>query len=112
MSDRSPPTNDDGRVVPFRPRATGRGGWRWPLRGSQHGVEPVGDLAKFERTESEDDYRHRMKMNALALIVTIILVIAGVWLVGKLAQMRTDQDCYLSGRRNCTPINAPPIERR
>jgi len=110
MSDRPPPTNDDGRVVRFRPRGPARG-WGWPLRGFQHGDESIGDLAKFERTDSEDDYRHRMKMNALALVVTIVLVIAGVWLVSKLAQMRTDQDCYLSGRRNCTPINAPPIER-
>jgi hypothetical protein len=101
------PPDDDGRVVPFRPRGVPR--WRWPVRGE--GYRPVRDLAKYEHGETHDDYRHRMTMNVLGLLITILLVVAGMWLVDKIAEMQKNQDCYLSGRRNCTPIEAPPIQR-
>lgn len=103
MPDRLP--SNDGRVVPFRRP----GAFRWPASAPPHG--PVRDLTKFERSDADDDYRHRMAMNALGLLVTILLVLAGIWLVDKIAEMRKNQDCYLSGRRNCTTIAAPPIER-
>ncbi|MEA2990161.1 MAG: hypothetical protein QOG83_2872 [Alphaproteobacteria bacterium] len=112
-SERTLPPDDDGRVVPFRPRGAARGGgdWRWTLREAGHDDAPLDDLAKYERVEGEDDYRHRMKMNLLALAVTVLLVITGVWLAEKIAEMRKNQDCFLSGRRNCTPIDAPPTQR-
>ena len=74
------------------------------MQRSQHGKWPGDDLAKYERAETEDDYRHRMKMNMLGLIVTIVLMGVGAWLVLTLAEIQKNQDCYLSGRRNCTPI--------
>lgn len=52
-----------------------------------------------------------MTMNVIGLMVTIVLIIVGIWLVDTIAEMRKNQDCYLSGRRNCTPIEAPPIQR-
>jgi hypothetical protein len=110
--DHFPPTDDDeGRIVRFRPRGAQRGGWRWPLRNLRHSDAPVGDLTKFEQSEPEDDYRHRMTVNALGLVVTILLVIAGVWLANKIADIRKNQDCFLAGRPNCTPIDAPPMQR-
>ncbi len=43
----------------------------------------VPDLAKYERSEDEDDdYWHRMLMNAIGLTVNALLIIAGVWLLG------------------------------
>ena len=71
---------------------------------SQHGKWPGDDLAKYEHVETEDDYRHRMKMNMLGLIVTIVLMSAGAWLVVTLAEIQKNQDCYLSGRRDCMAI--------
>ena len=106
MPDRSLPPNDDGRVVPFRRRGLPR--WRWPRR--VPGGLPVSDLTKYERDETGDDYRHRMMMNFLGLAVTVLLIIAGLWIVDKIAEMRKNQDCYLSGQRNCTPIVAPPTQ--
>jgi hypothetical protein len=70
----------------------------------QQGKRPPDDLAKYEHAETEDDYRHRMKMNMLGLIVTVVLMGAGAWLVVTLAEIQKNQDCYLSGRRNCMPI--------
>jgi hypothetical protein len=65
----------------------------------------VEGLAKYEGGEGDDDYRHRMMVNLAALAVTIMLAVAGGWLAMQIAEMRKQQDCYLSGRRNCAPID-------
>jgi hypothetical protein len=109
MPEQTTPSSENGRVVPFRPHHAAR--WRWRGGAPASGDSPVEDLGKFEGADSEDEYRHRMRMNALALLVTVVLGTAGIWLVGKLADLRKQQDCYLSGRHNCAPINAPPVER-
>jgi len=93
--------NQESRILRFRPRGSlfARGSGRPP---------PVEDLRKFERLPEEpDDYRHRMRMNALALVVTAVLIAAGVWLADTMARMRKDQDCYLTGRPGCTPLQIP-----
>lgn len=66
--------------------------------------DPVEDLAKYERSEGADDYRHRMIVNVLAFLFVIGLIGAGIWLADTMARMRKDQDCVLSGRRGCTPV--------
>jgi len=83
-----------------------------PPRPFRAGDPPEDDLAKYERGESEGDYRHRMKMNFLALAVTILLMVVGIWIAETMADMRKIQDCYLSGRRNCAPIQLPPPAQR
>ena len=109
MSDRHVPPDHDGRVIPFRPRGTPR--WRWPPRPFRAGDPPGGDLAKYEPGESKGDYRHRMKMNLLAFAATIVLMVVGIWIAETMADMRKIQDCYFSGRRNCAPIQVPPVQR-
>ena len=108
-SERSNASDDDHRVVPFRPRgARARGGgWRWPRR--TLGASPVEDLAKYEGGDEQDDnYRHRMMVNLAALGVTIALAVAGVWLAIQIADMRKNQDCLLSGRRNSRRSTSRP----
>ena len=105
--------DDDHRVVPFRPRASrphGQPAWHWPPP-SQQEESPVEGLAKYEGGEREDDYRHRMMVNLAGLIVTVLLALAGAWLTIQIADMRKTQDCFLSGRRNCTPIDIKAPER-
>ena len=111
--DRSKVTDDDRRVLPFRPRpgADGNHGWRWRPGASQAPPPPVEGLAKYEGGEQDDNYRHRMIVNLAALAFTVVLAIAGVWLVIQIADMRKNQDCVLSGRRNCAPIDAKALER-
>ena len=104
------PADDEGRVVRFRPRGGARQVLRWPLPTVRRDA-PVDDLSKYERIEGEDDYRHRMTMNALALAATIFLVVAGVWLASVISEMVKTQDCFLSGRRNCAPIDIGPAQR-
>src|SRR5262245_1159630 len=105
MPDRTTPSDDDGRVVPFRPHRPQP--WRWRGTPPREGDGPVKGLGQFEGSDTKDEYRHRMRMNAFALLVTVGLMSAGIWLVGKMADLRQQQDCFLSGRQNCAPIKAP-----
>jgi hypothetical protein len=91
-------SSDEGRILKFRPRGSL---FARPLPRPS----PVEDLSKFEAREPADDYRHRMIMNFVALGATIFLVVAGLWIADTMAQMRKNQDCVLSGRRGCTPID-------
>jgi hypothetical protein len=111
--DRSKVPDDDHQVLPFRPRGSGAGnhGWRWRLRAPQPPSPPVEGLAKYEGGEQEDDYRHRMLVNVAALLFTVALAIAGAWLAIRIADMRKNQDCVLSGRRSCATIDVKVPER-
>ena len=112
--DRSKATDHDHRILPFQPRGApsrGGAGWRWPLRASQPPAPAVEGLGKFEGGDVDDNYRHRMMVNLAALAVTVALAVAGGWLAIQIAEMRKNQDCVLSGRRNCTPIDVKALER-
>jgi hypothetical protein len=96
---------EKGRIVLFRPRVPRarndnlrRPG---PLR------SPVDDLSKYEQNRENDSYRHRMVNNLLAFVVLSVIVYCGIWLANTMAQLRTDQDCALMGRTNCSPIKVP-----
>jgi hypothetical protein len=88
MSRSDLPDSADDVVVPFRHRRS-----EDLLRG-RSGADD--DLARFERTAEPDDYRHRMVMNGVALVI-----------VTTMADMRKNQDCVLSGRAGCTPVDIP-----
>ena len=96
-NDEQSSSDGERRVVNFR---RGRGARGPPAAGPP----PVEDLAKYERGEGADDYRHRMIVNVAAFLFVIALIGAGLWLADTMAQMRKNQDCVLSGRRGCTPV--------
>jgi hypothetical protein len=41
-----------------------------------------------------------------------VLALAGVWLAIQIADLRKNQDCVLSGRRDCAPIDVNAHERK
>ena len=90
-----------GRVLPFLRK--GRARPPMPMRDNG----PVEDLVKYAQGAEPDDYRQRMINNGLALVAILILSGIGVWLATTIAEIRKNQDCVLSGRRNCAPIDAP-----
>jgi len=45
-----------------------------------------------------------MVVNALALGFCTLLAVAGIWLVNEIAEVKRVQDCVLSGRAGCVPL--------
>jgi hypothetical protein len=78
-----------------------------PIAPDGDGAEPVDDLAAFEEEDGHIDYRHRMLMNVIAVVVVSMLIIAGVWIADTITAMQKAQDCALQGRQNCAPIEVP-----
>ena len=98
MPDREPSSSGtEPRVVQFR---RGSGGARPPA------PSPVEDLTKYERSDGTDDYRHRMIVNFAAFFLVVVLIGVGIWIADTMAAMRKNQDCVLSGRRGCTPVES------
>jgi hypothetical protein len=95
MADQST-SSTDGQVVSIR---TGRA-YRAPAARSS--APP--DLERYRRSEEPDDFRHRMTVNAIAFLFVAFLIFAGLWLADALATMRKNQDCVLSGKRGCSPV--------
>jgi hypothetical protein len=86
-----PRSGKSGRVLRFRHRR------------SEELVGPD-DLSRYGGGDQPDDYRHRMLVNLAALVVVALLIAAGLWIANTMSVMRKNQDCVLSGRRGCTPV--------
>lgn len=104
VAPREPAGEPEHSVLPFRRRGTSFAHNATP--------PPVSDLGEYERRPDEpDDYRHRMVMNGLAFVATVLLIVAGIWIADVMAQMRKNQDCVLTGRPGCTHVDVLPRER-
>jgi hypothetical protein len=99
---RGPPS---GQILPFQRRQHLLG--RPAGLSARGGQTPVEDVGKYAGGE-DDDYPHRMKANAAALVVIVVLIVCGIWIADTIAQMRKAQDCALTGRRNCAPVQTTP----
>lgn len=55
--------------------------------------------------DEDDDWR--MTVNLLAIIATLLLLGAGIWLLFELDRARKAQDCLSSTQRNCRQIRVP-----
>lgn len=98
------PEEERGRVLPFQRHGRAR-----PLvQPRAQDESPVEGVGKYARGEEPDNYRQRMINNALAFAFCVVLVVIGVWLATVIAEMRKNQDCVLSGRRNCANVITPP----
>lgn len=82
-----------------------------PRPQSDRNHDVVEDLSKYAHSETPDDYRHRMAVNAVVFAFVVVLAVIGYWLADTMATMRKNQDCVLTGRRGCTPVAVPPQER-
>lgn len=107
-SDRQSEDEDHGGVIPFRQRLNGANAA--PRAGSDPGGSSEAPESGATRA-GEDDYRHRMLTNLASVAVLTLLVAGGIWLAVAIADLRKNQDCALSGRRNCTPIEVPSRDR-
>ena len=106
--DSVPHQEGTGRILRFRSRTPATSGVPRLRAGGMpmSGPSPVEGIGKYERPGiDQDDYRHRMTVNALAFTLLLLLIVVGVWLAIKIAELRRDQDCVLAGRRNCAQIS-------
>jgi hypothetical protein len=110
-ADRSKAPDDDHQVLAFRrPGAPPGHGWHFRPSAADPPAPSGESLAKYEGGQADDNYGHRMLVNLAALVFTVMLAIAGGWLAIKIAEMRKNQDCVLSGRRNCAQIDVKTTE--
>jgi hypothetical protein len=66
-------------------------------------------MSEPERGESPhhrhgDEAPHR-RGALIAIVVIIVLAVAGWWISVRLRQASSIQDCVMQGRRNCAPVN-------
>jgi hypothetical protein len=54
--------------------------------------------------QPEDDEQHRMTVNLAAIIVALIIVIAGFWLIMNLRDAVKSEECLMFGLRKCAKI--------
>jgi hypothetical protein len=64
-----------------------------------------------EKREPQEEEGHRGIENAVLLGFFVVLVAAGIWLLGTMADVRKAQDCAAQGRRNCATIDVPERTR-
>ena len=103
-----PSTSDDSDervVVPLKKGAHQAG---QPQGGTPPPATNGGDdPGRYQRQDDSDNDRHRMITNSAGLAIAAALIGAGIWNADTMASMRKNQDCVLSGRRGCTPVDAP-----
>ena len=81
VPDRFQSSDNYGRVIRFRPRMGTSRGSHWgmvPIGNFGPDYSPVPDLAKYEYPQSDDEFRHRIIVNALAVAFTSLLILVGV----------------------------------
>ena len=68
------------------------------------------DVGRSE-PEPPENQGNRTIENAVMLGFFIVLLVAGIWLLATMADIRRVQDCAAQGRRNCSTIEIPDRPR-
>ena len=74
-------------------------------RGLARGVRP-GHFAAMSDDQHDDGHDSR-RPAVIGLAVVAVLVVVGYYLVTSLRENANLEDCLMSGRRNCAPIEMP-----
>jgi hypothetical protein len=76
------------------------GSWLLPMG------QAIGGMMMTQPPDDQGGERSRSGA-VIGLIVVLVLVVAAVYLVHALRQESQLEDCMMSGRTNCAPIEAP-----
>ena len=60
-----------------------------------------------QRRADDQDGEARRTSALMGFVVVLVLAIAGIVLVRELTKNAKLEDCLMSGRRNCAPIEVP-----
>ena len=74
--------------------------------GFGHG-DALGELMNDRSEDGGDGADERRSAALIGLIIVLALAIAGVVLVRELREKSRLEDCLMSGRTNCAPIEVP-----
>jgi hypothetical protein len=55
----------------------------------------------------EEGYEGERPFSPVGIVILLVLVGGGIFLVFRLRDMSSVQDCIWSGRRNCAPVEVP-----
>jgi hypothetical protein len=113
MQKDAPASDSDHQVIPLRrTRAHQAHAAGNATKSPAQDGPRIGDLDRYpEDADETDDYPHRMMTNIAGVAIAVVLIVTGIWIANTMASMRKDQDCVLSGRRGCTPVEAPLPQR-
>lgn len=78
--------------------------------GGEAAPEPPEDKGNRKDGSREGEGNRNIE-NAVMLGFFVVLVAAGIWLLGTMADLRKVQDCAAQGRRNCATIEVPDRAR-
>ena len=67
-------------------------------------------MAQHSARDDEDAARRTAAL--MGFVVILVLAIAGVFLVRELRISTSIEDCLMSGRHHCAPVEEPPPSRR
>jgi len=68
-------------------------------------------MTEGERPPEPPEEGNRTVENVVMAGFFVVLVAAGIWLLGTMADVRKAQDCAAQGRRNCATIEVPERTR-
>jgi hypothetical protein len=68
----------------------------------EHSTSVRGEFA--QESEGDDGYRHRMRMNLLAVAAVAVVMGAGMWIADTMVDTQKAHGCYSSGQRFCSLI--------
>jgi hypothetical protein len=66
----------------------------------------VRDPINHDNDDDQGESR-RLRMTLLGMLGAIILIGLGIYLVDEMKMVSDAQDCAMSGRKNCFPIDKP-----
>ena len=64
-------------------------------------------MTEAEKQPEPPEEGNRTVENVVMAGFFVVLVAAGIWLLGTMADVRKAQDCAAQGRRNCATIEVP-----
>ena len=73
--------------------------------------EPLGSVPRMADPHDDEHEPDSRRPALIGLVVVLALVVAAYFLVTALRENANLEDCLMSGRKNCAPIEAPPSGR-
>ena len=67
----------------------------------------LGKVRRMSDNRNDDDGGGNRRGALIGLLITALIVVAGYWLMTELRNQGKMEDCLMSGRSNCAPLDIP-----